>query len=414
MFSVSEKFLTSDGYLAVYQEAKKEAAPAKLPPLKKGQKLQSRFSMISSETAPPKRYTSGSMILAMENAGNLIEDETLREEIKSTGIGTSATRAAVIQKLCDISYIEANKKTQVLTPTMIGIEVFKVVRKTLPAMLMPKYTASWETGLHRIESGEMTAAAFRQTLYAYIETNIEKIRSMDSKKREPVQKRESGTCPICGATLYETEKSFICGRYKRDGSGCGFMFGKNMPGRPLKDIETQALLNGKSTPFTNDFVSKEGKSYLARIKVAENGTCSIDFPADETSLKCPKCGVSLSMTKYSYTCGNRCGFSVYHTYSGHRLTENEFKSLIKEKIIGPLDGFRQRDGTPFTAFLIYNGKGVFICKTVIGGKTIEKKDILPLTKKKKTDYMEGFTKIRNNRAKLVIQDNGYVGMEFPS
>ncbi len=120
------------------------------------------------KTTPPKRYTSGSMILAMENAGQLIEDEELRAQIKGAGIGTSATRAGIIEKLVKIGYLGLNKKTQVLTPKLFGEMVYEVVRLTIPSMLKPVMTASWEKGLASVERGEITDRDYRNKLYDYV------------------------------------------------------------------------------------------------------------------------------------------------------------------------------------------------------------------------------------------------------
>ena len=111
------------------------------------------YEIKEGKTAPPKRYTSGSMVLAMENAGQLIEEEELREQIKGSGIGTSATRAEIIRKLVRIGYLNLNQKTQVLSPEAIGEMVFEVVSMTVPALLNPKMTASWEKGLDGITRG---------------------------------------------------------------------------------------------------------------------------------------------------------------------------------------------------------------------------------------------------------------------
>lgn len=102
------------------------------------------LSIKEGETSPPKRYNSGSMILAMENAGQLIEDEELRAQIKSCGIGTSATRAEILKKLCNIKYLALNKKTQVITPTLLGEMIFDVVNCSIRQLLNPELTASWE------------------------------------------------------------------------------------------------------------------------------------------------------------------------------------------------------------------------------------------------------------------------------
>ena len=131
------------------------------------------------KTTPPKRYTSGSMILAMENAGQLIEDEELRATIKGAGIGTSATRAGIIEKLVKIGYLAQNKKTQILTPMMFGEMVYEVADMAIPAMLNPEMTASWEKGLSGVEAGEITTAKYEETLNTYVRKYIENIRHKD-------------------------------------------------------------------------------------------------------------------------------------------------------------------------------------------------------------------------------------------
>ncbi len=137
------------------------------------------YSIKEGKTSPPKRYTSGSMILAMENAGQLIEDEELRAQIKGAGIGTSATRAGIIEKLVKTSYLNLNKKTQVLTPTVMGEMIYEIVLMTLPSMLEPKMTASWEKGLAQLEHGEITTGDYRTKLDAYVTRYVNMIKSKD-------------------------------------------------------------------------------------------------------------------------------------------------------------------------------------------------------------------------------------------
>ena len=116
--------------------------------LKKGMELPVRDAQIrEGETSPPKRYNSGTIILAMENAGQLIEDEELRAQIKGSGIGTSATRAEILKKLVNIKYLALNKKTQIITPTLMGEMIYEVVNQSIRPLLDPKLTASWEKGL---------------------------------------------------------------------------------------------------------------------------------------------------------------------------------------------------------------------------------------------------------------------------
>ncbi|MDD6281994.1 MAG: DNA topoisomerase [Oribacterium sp.] len=146
--------------------------------LKKGQKLKLvTMEMKEGETAPPKRYTSGTMILAMENAGNLIEDDDLRAQIKGAGIGTSATRAGILTKLEKIGYIALNKKTQVLTPTKLGELVTQVVKASVRQLLNPELTASWEKGLSYVADGTITEQEYMDKLEQFVRTKTNAIKN---------------------------------------------------------------------------------------------------------------------------------------------------------------------------------------------------------------------------------------------
>lgn len=188
-----EKFYTSNrvcvnlGYLEITkgkdvqeekENAKKESGinPEILKKIKKGQNIDIiNFETKESETNPPNRYNSGSMILAMENAGKLIEEEELREQIKGAGIGTSATRAEIIKKLERIKYIQINTKTQIITPTEKGESIFDVVYNSMPDMLNPKLTASWEKGLDMVAKKEIKPEIFMDKLQNYIKSKINKL-----------------------------------------------------------------------------------------------------------------------------------------------------------------------------------------------------------------------------------------------
>ncbi len=140
-----------------------------LASLKKGMVLDiSGFAIKEGETSPPKRYTSGSMILAMENAGQLIEDEELRAQIKGSGIGTSATRAEILKKLVNIKYLALNGKTQVITPTLLGEMIFDVVAASIRQLLNPELTASWEKGLTYVAEGSITPEEYMEKLERFV------------------------------------------------------------------------------------------------------------------------------------------------------------------------------------------------------------------------------------------------------
>ncbi|MBP3463626.1 MAG: DNA topoisomerase III [Clostridia bacterium] len=177
-FFANEKVCINRGYLDVLkaESEEKENNIELLSKLKKGQKLKVNLLEIKeAETSPPTRYNSGSIILAMENAGKLIEDEALREQIKGAGIGTSATRAEIIKKLERINYIAINSKTQIITPTDKGEAIYDVVFASMPDMLNPELTASWEKGLDMVAKKEIEPDVFMVKLEKYIKNKIAKL-----------------------------------------------------------------------------------------------------------------------------------------------------------------------------------------------------------------------------------------------
>lgn len=199
-FGVSGKVCLKQGYLEVLKnkeeaKVKKESTDIEqkvenntdktkddednldiLAQIKKGQELEVlNYEIKEAQTNPPTRYNSGSIILAMENAGKLIEDEELREQIKGAGIGTSATRAEIIKKLEKIQYIQINNKTQIITPTQKGEIIYDIVHSSMPDMLNPKLTASWEKGLDMVAKKEIESNEFMGKLEKYIHSKFNKL-----------------------------------------------------------------------------------------------------------------------------------------------------------------------------------------------------------------------------------------------
>ena len=171
--------MASDGCDAATEATDSRRFSEALRKLRKGQKLSLlTLSVKEGETAPPKRYTSGSMILAMENAGSLIEDEELRAQIKGAGIGTSATRAGILTKLVEDRYIALQKKTQVLTPTKLGEYIAYYVKLSVPHLLNPKLTASWEKGLSEVADGTITEQQYMEKLEQFVREKTERIRML--------------------------------------------------------------------------------------------------------------------------------------------------------------------------------------------------------------------------------------------
>lgn len=196
IFNCSGKVCMNQGFLEILKPEEKNKKPTKdeknveslnakeerqtdleiLKNLKKGQEVEIKnFELKEAETSPPTRYNSGSIILAMENAGKLIEEEELREQIKGAGIGTSATRAEIMKKLEKIKYIEINSKTQIITPTQKGEIIYDIVYRSMPDMLNPKLTASWEKGLDMVAKKEIKPEEFMTKLEKYIHSKFGKL-----------------------------------------------------------------------------------------------------------------------------------------------------------------------------------------------------------------------------------------------
>ena len=156
----------------------------KIKTLKKGMSLPVQtLDIKEGKTSPPKRYNSGSLILAMENAGQLIEDEELRTQMKGSGIGTSATRGEILKKLFNIKYLSLNKKTQIVTPSMLGEMVYDVVQNSIRSLLNPELTASWEKGLNYVAEGDITSEEYMQKLDHFIISRTEGVRGLRNQSQ---------------------------------------------------------------------------------------------------------------------------------------------------------------------------------------------------------------------------------------
>ena len=347
--------------------------------LQKGEALFSDgYAIREGKTSPPKRYTSGSMVLAMENAGQLIEEEELREQIKGSGIGTSATRAEIIKKLVRVGYLNLNKKTQVLTPERLGEMIFEVVSMTVPALLNPKMTASWEKGLDGITRGTVvmedyrskledfirkeTVAMIEQDLTGQIATRIHPLVGKGGKGL--AAKRSLGIpCPVCGGTIETTPFGYGCSNYQKDGGGCRFSIG-TIAGRDLNDEEVKELLTEGHTGVLSGFVSKSKKKFSASLVLEKDdeGKVSVGFdfsknqPEILEGVVCPVCGSAVEITPFGYSCvkhhehPDECYFSV-GKIAGKALGVDDLTELLTTGKTGLIRGFTARNKKKFNACL---------------------------------------------------------------
>ncbi|SER52326.1 type IA DNA topoisomerase [Lachnobacterium bovis] len=391
-FFTSTKVLTKKGFFEITgvpsgkkkdnddnNEIDVKELSAFLKTLKKGDKLDSTlFEIKEGKTSPPKRYTTGSMILAMENAGQLIEDDELREQIKGTGIGTSATRANIIDKLIKISYLNCSKN-QILTPSNFGEMIFELVNLTVPALLSPKMSASWEKGLEGIINGSVSFEVYRDKLEDFIRKETQKMIDQDIRtnvvekisdfagqngKGAGARKKIGIKCPICGGEVVTTPFGIGCSKYKADKTGCNFSIGE-IAGIVLKEEEFKELLTEGKTKTIRGFKSKSGKKFDACLSfyVDENGKEHVEFNFDDVKpeiiedVKCPNCGGQIIKTSFGYGCSNykkddpnSCRFNIGEI-AGKTLSVSQLKNLLTDKKTDIIRGFKSKSGKKFDAVL---------------------------------------------------------------
>lgn len=332
------------------------------------------------KTNPPKRYTSGSMILAMENAGQLIEDEELRAQIKGSGIGTSATRAEIIKKLIRIGYLNLNKRTQIISPERFGEMVYEVVAMTVPALLNPKMTASWEKGLDGITNGTVDMKEYRNKLEDFIRRETIQIRDKDLTKQIAAQisaftgkgarglgarKKIGASCPVCGGDIITTPFGYGCANYQKDGSGCRFVIG-SIAGRDLSEEECLSLLKNGRTEVLSGFVAKNKKKFQAALVMNKNeeGKVEITFDFSKNQpnviegVQCPDCGGAMIVTGFGYGCAQfdaqnpaSCKFAI-GKIAEKELNLSQVKELLTTGKTSTIRGFKGKTGKKFDACLI--------------------------------------------------------------
>ncbi|SDB08765.1 DNA topoisomerase III [Eubacterium oxidoreducens] len=391
-FFASTKILEKPGYMeiaGIANEKKKEDDGEKFSPEKflafvkdaaVGDLVKvNGFRIKEGKTSPPKRYTGGTLASAMEHAGNLIEDEKLREQIKNSGIGTSATRAGIIQKLIDIKYLHEHPKTQIITPEKIGEMIYEVVALTIPSLLSPKMTASWEKGLEGIVNGSVDYEEYRDKLKAFIINETNKMIGADYTNQLAVRfhpftgKEAKGIatrkplgvkCPVCGGELTTTAFGYGCSNYFDEKTKCRFSIGQ-IAGVSLEEEDFIDLINNGRTGIIDGFVSKNKSKFKAVLKLVkdEDGKVQVQFDFSENpieyveDLKCPICNGRLVKTGYGVSCEQRMGEHKQCTFSvgeiaGRKLTTDELKSLLMDGKTQILSGFKSKSKKNFKARLV--------------------------------------------------------------
>jgi DNA topoisomerase-3 len=280
VFRTRGKVMLVPGWRGVYGELAEgersdddEAREQQLPRLERDEAV--TVTDVASEekiTKPPRRYTEGALLAAMETAGKLVDEEELREAMKDSGIGTPATRAAIIERLLQVGYIERDARALVVTEK--GLNVVRLLDGH--ALTSPTLTGDWEHRLANIETGVDSREAFMGDIVKFTE---ETVGELDTKLKDVrIPRAKLGPCPVCGRDIVENRKGYSC--WSREDPGCGFVIWKSKAGKQLNaPIARELIKTGRTEKAVTGFKGRSGKSFRARLALQQNeeGKWRVEF-----------------------------------------------------------------------------------------------------------------------------------------
>jgi DNA topoisomerase III len=282
VFRTSGRVLVEPGWKAVYGEEGADGKRAddddsggdqELPKLVKGEDVETReVDALRKETQPPRRFTDASLLGAMETAGKDIEDAALREAMKDSGIGTPATRAAIIERLIDVGYLE--REGRAMRATEKGIQVIGLLGEH--PLTSPELTGDWERRLGGIERGEDSRGRFMSDIVRF---TTDTVAELDKLKGVKVERANLGPCPVCGRDVIENRRGYSC--WSKEDPGCGFVIWKQKAGKSLPpSVATELMQTGRTEKPVTGFRGRSGRAFSAKLKLVqdpESGKWRVDF-----------------------------------------------------------------------------------------------------------------------------------------
>jgi DNA topoisomerase-3 len=281
IFRTRGRVLIVPGWRGVYGEGlesrsegdEDEGRDQQLPKLERGEDVRTlEVESLARETKPPRRYSDASLLAAMETAGKLVDDEELREAMKDSGIGTPATRAAIIERLIDVGYVERDARALVCTEK--GVNVIKFLGEH--ALTSPSLTGDWEHRLARIEEGEESRRRFMHDIAEFARGTVAEL---DAKLKEVrIPRANLGPCPVCGRDIVENRKGFSC--WSREDPGCGFVIWKSKAGKTLPvAVARELITRGRTEKAVTGFKGRSGRSFRAKLALmqTEDGKWRVEF-----------------------------------------------------------------------------------------------------------------------------------------
>jgi DNA topoisomerase-3 len=295
IFRTRGKVLVTPGWRGVYGELADEGAARDeedegrdqtLPKLEKGEVVDTRtVEVLAKETKPPRRYSDASLLGAMETAGKLVDDDELREVMKESGIGTPATRAAIIERLIDVGYVERDGRA--LVPTEKGMNVIRLLGEH--PLTSPSLTGDWERRLAEIERGEQVRKRFMEDIAKFAGATVGEL---DAKLKDVrIPRANLGPCPVCGNDIIENRKGYSC--WSREDPGCGFVIWKSKAGKNMPPAVARELIaHGRTAKPVTGFKGRSGRSFRARLALMQNeeGRWRVEFdePWAKEGFKAPQ------------------------------------------------------------------------------------------------------------------------------
>lgn len=349
VFKTTGSTVVKLGYMELYKSSMKKATDDEvvLPVVKKGQVVPlTKVNLLTKQTTAPTRYNDATLLQAMANAGGFIDDDELQNILKETaGLGTSATRAGIFDKLVDRKMIA--RKGKAFYATQFGIDIIDALKGK--DIVSPELTAKWEIKLSDIESGKMNHKDFYFEMLAYTEKETKHfIDTITKTITEVAEDKVMGTCPKCSNQVVEGKSFYLCKAYK---DTCDFIIPKEFGGSKISKVEAKKLLNGKETKEMNFKWVKSGKTGTGKLILtadhklgfADKGSSSSSKPTPAKAGKkttsssksglgsCPKCGGGVKATQKYYLCENYknpCTFIIGKQLKGTDITSQDIAKLL--------------------------------------------------------------------------------------
>ncbi|MGP8200902.1 MAG: DNA topoisomerase III [Limisphaerales bacterium] len=371
-FKTEGKVMVSAGWMNVYgREAQGENEAPRLAPVQPNEVVQTvKIDLNATQTKPPPRYTEATLLSAMEGAGKLVEDEELREAMSEKGLGTPATRAAIIEGLIYEKYILRNQRE--LQPTAKAFGLITLLRGLgLPELSSPELTGDWEFKLRQMARGQLGRPEFMREIQEMTRQIVRKAKAHESDTVPGDFGEVNVKCPKCGGVIKENYKKFQCQQ-------CDFALWKIVAGRQFEIAEIEELITKRSVGPLQGFRSKLGRPFAAMIKLTpelkpefdfgqqnsddQAAAEAVDFSGKEPLGKCPQCGSPVYENGMNYICEKAarrqgCAFRTGKIILQRAIEKEQVQKLLAGGRTDLLDKFISKKGRPFKAFLVVGKEG---------------------------------------------------------